>query len=50
VDSDARIGRTKKETLDLGYLSLMMADIDVFLIGHVESSLNVNEKLLESLA
>ena len=45
-DPDARVGRTKKGAFDLGYLSLMMADIEGFPLGHVESSLNVNEKKL----
>ena len=45
-DPDARVGRTKKGAFDLGYLSLMMADIEGFCLGHVESSLNVNEKKL----
>jgi hypothetical protein len=45
-DPEARVGRAKNGAFDLGYLSLMMADIEGFCLGHVESSLNVNEKLL----
>ena len=45
-DPDARVGRCKSGAFDLGYLSLMMADIEGFCLGHVEASLNVNEKKL----
>jgi hypothetical protein len=45
-DTDARVGRCKSGAFDLGYLSLMMADIEGFPLGHVEASLNVNEKRL----
>jgi len=45
-DPDARVGRNKSGGFDLGYLSLMMADIEGFPLGHVEASLNVNEKRL----
>jgi len=45
-DPEARVGRTKKGAFDLGYLSLTMADIEGFCLGHVEASLNVNEKKL----
>jgi len=45
-DPEARVGRTKKGAFDLGYLSLMMADIEGFCLGHIEASLNVNEKKL----
>jgi hypothetical protein len=44
-DPDARVGRGKKGFL-LGYQSLFMVDIEGFPLGHVEASLNVNEKLL----
>ena len=34
----------------LGYLSLFLVDIEGFPLGHVEASLNVNEKqLVEAL-
>ena len=46
-DPDARVGRGKKGFL-LGYQSLFMVDIEGFPLGHVESSLNVNEKRLVS--
>jgi hypothetical protein len=45
-DPDARVGRGKSGGFLLGYLSLMMADIEGFPLGHVEDSLNVNEKRL----
>ena len=45
-DPDARVGRCKSGAFDLGYLSLMMADIEGFCLGHVEASLIVNEKKL----
>jgi hypothetical protein len=45
-DPDARVGRCKNGAFDLGYLSLMMVDIEGFALGHVEDSLNVNEKKL----
>jgi hypothetical protein len=45
-DPDARVGRRKSGAFGLGYLSLMMADIEGFCLGHVEDSLNVNEKTL----
>ena len=49
-DPDARVGRNKSGGFDLGYLSLMMADIEGFGLGHVEAPLNVNEKnLVETL-
>jgi len=44
-DLDARVGRGKKGFM-LGYQSLFMVDIEGFPLGHVEASLNVNEKLL----
>jgi hypothetical protein len=44
-DPDARVGRGKKGFM-LGYQSLFMVDIEGFPLGHVEESLNVNEKLL----
>jgi len=48
-DPDARVGRGKKGFL-LGYLSLFLVDIEGFPLGHVEASLNVNEKqLVETL-
>jgi len=45
-DPDARVGRCKSGAFDLGYLSLMMADIEGFPLGNKETSLNVNEKRL----
>ena len=45
-DPDARVGRSKSGSFSLGYLSLCMADIEGFPLGHVEESLNVNEKQL----
>jgi hypothetical protein len=45
-DPDARVGRGKSGGFSLGYQSLMMADIEGFALGHVEDSLNVNEKQL----
>jgi len=48
-DPDARVGRGKKG-FSLGYLSLFLVDIEGFPLGHVEASLNVNEKqLVEAL-
>ncbi len=48
-DPDARVGRGKKGFL-LGYQSLFLVDIEGFPLGHVEASLNVNEKqLVEAL-
>ena len=44
-DPDARVGRGKKGFL-LGYQSLFLVDIEGFPLGHVEASLNVNEKRL----
>jgi hypothetical protein len=45
-DPEARVGRNKSGSFSLGYLSLMMSDIEGFALGHVEDSLNVNEKKL----
>jgi hypothetical protein len=48
-DPDARVGRGKKG-FSLGYLSLLLDDIEGFPLGHVEAALNVNEKqLVETL-
>jgi len=48
-DPDARVGRGKKGFM-LGYQSLFLVDIEGFPLGHVEASLNVNEKqLVEAL-
>jgi len=48
-DPDARVGRGKKG-FSLGYLSLFLDDIEGFSLGHLEASLNVNEKqLVEAL-
>jgi hypothetical protein len=48
-DPDARVGRGKKG-FSLGYLSLLLDDIEGFPLGHVEAALNVNEKqLMETL-
>ena len=44
-DPDARVGRGKKG-FSLGYQSLFLVDIEGFPLGHVEASLNVNEKQL----
>jgi hypothetical protein len=44
-DPDARLGRGKKGFI-LGYQSLFLADIEGFPLGHVEASVNVNEKML----
>ena len=44
-DPDARLGRGKKGFM-LGYESLFLVDIEGFPLGHVEASLNVNEKML----
>jgi hypothetical protein len=45
-DPDARVGRDKGGGFSLGYQSLFMADVEGFPLGHVEGSLNVNEKRL----
>jgi hypothetical protein len=45
-DPDARLGRGKKGFI-LGYQSLLLVDIKGFPLGHVEASVNVNEKNLE---
>jgi len=45
-DPDARVGRRKRGAFGLGYQSLFMADVEGFPLGHVEGSLNVNEKRL----
>ena len=44
-DPDARLGRGKKGFV-LGYQSLFLVDIEGFPLGHVEASVNVNEKRL----
>jgi hypothetical protein len=44
-DPDARLGRGKKAFM-LGYESLFLVDTEGFPLGHVEASLNVNEKML----
>jgi len=44
-DPDARVGRGKKGFI-LGYQSLFLVDIEGFPLGHVEASVNVNEKRL----
>jgi hypothetical protein len=44
-DPDSRVGRGKKGFM-LGYQSLFLVDIEGFPLGHVEASLNVNEKQL----
>ena len=44
-DPDARVGRGKKGFM-LGYLSLFLVDAEGFPLGHVEASVNVNEKKL----
>ena len=44
-DPDARVGRGKKGFM-LGYQSLFLVDIEGFPLGHLEASLNVNEKQL----
>jgi len=44
-DPDARLGRGKKGFI-LGYQSLFLVDIEGFPLGHVEASVNVNEKML----
>jgi hypothetical protein len=44
-DPDARLGRGKKGFI-LGYQSLFLVDIEGFPLGHVEASVNVNEKRL----
>jgi hypothetical protein len=45
-DPDARVGRGKSGNFSLGYQSLCMTDIEGFPLGHVEDSLNINEKRL----
>ncbi len=44
-DPEAKLGRGKKGFM-LGYESLFLVDIEGFPLGHVEASLNVNEKML----
>jgi hypothetical protein len=44
-DPDARLGRGKKGFI-LGYQSLFLVDIEGCPLGHVEASVNVNEKTL----
>jgi hypothetical protein len=44
-DPDARLGRGKKGFI-LGYQSLFLVDVEGFPLGHVEASVNVNEKML----
>jgi len=44
-DPDAWVGRGKKGFI-LGYQSLFLVDIEGFPLGHVEASVNVNEKRL----
>ena len=44
-DPEARLGKGKKGFM-LGYESLFLVDIEGFPLGHVEASLNVNEKML----
>jgi hypothetical protein len=44
-DPDARLGRGKKGFL-LGYQSLLLVDAEGLPLGHVEASVNVNEKKL----
>ena len=44
-DPDARLGRGKKGFI-LGYQSLFLVDVEGFPLGHVEASVNVNEKKL----
>jgi len=45
-DLDARVGRCKNGAFDLGYLSLLLVDMEGFPLGHIEAPLNVNEKQL----
>ena len=44
-DPEAKLGRGKKGFM-LGYESLFLVDIEGFPLGHIEASLNVNEKKL----
>ena len=44
-DPDARLRRGKSGFV-LGYLSLLLVDIEGFPLGHVEAPANVNEKKL----
>ncbi|MCJ7767376.1 transposase [Candidatus Bathyarchaeota archaeon] len=44
-DRDARVGRGKKGFI-LGYQSLFLVDVEGLPLGHVEASVNVNEKRL----
>ena len=44
-DPEARLGRSKRGFM-LGYESLFLVDMEGFPLGHVEASLNVNEKML----
>ena len=44
-DPEARLGRGKSGFM-LGYESLFLVDMEGFPLGHVEASLNVNEKML----
>jgi len=44
-DPDAKLGRGKKGFI-LGYQSLFLVDIEDCPLGHVEASVNVNEKML----
>ena len=44
-DPEAKLGRGKRGFM-LGYESLFLVDIEGFPLGHVEASLNVNEKKL----
>jgi len=44
-DPEARLGRGKRGFM-LGYESLFLVDMEGFPLGHVEASLNVNEKML----
>jgi hypothetical protein len=44
-DPDARVGRGKKGFM-LGYQSLLLVDAEGLPLGHVEASVNVNEKRL----
>src|SRR5208283_3198988 len=44
-DPEARLGKGKKGFM-LGYESLFLVDMEGFPLGHVEASLNVNEKKL----
>jgi hypothetical protein len=44
-DRDARVGRGKKGFI-LGYQSVFLVDVEGLPLGHVEASVNVNEKRL----